>query len=696
MPTVGAGTYRMRAALTGLLALLLLSAAAGAAPAPPFPELFPDATRHEQEAGPPTVTAAYRGDELLGWAFSTAETVGSVGYSGRALDILVGLDARGRLAGARLLSDEEPIFASTRTRAELERFLGDYRGKPIDVALEVRRGGGGEDAVAAVAGATVSSLVINDAILRAARTVARAKGLFGQPGGIDRESFEPADWAALMADGSIVAHRFSLGDVATVLAGQGLLPQAGGDDPSSRFIELFLGLASPARVGRNLVGAEDFARITSGLGPDDHLLFVGANGRYSFKGTRWVRTGAFERLAVVQGDRTVRFTEGDHVRLDELEIAGAPELREAALFIVRAGTGFRPAEPWRLQLLVPGRDQEGERGHAVLETGYQLPARYVAQAPPETPPTPAWAEVWLGRIPDLLVLGTALGVLTGLFFVQDQVARRRYLWVRLRIGFLLFTLIWIGWYATAQLSVVNVLTFGDALRTGFRWDFFLLEPLIFVLWCYVAVALIFWGRGVFCGWLCPFGALQELSNGVARRLGVPQLRVPFWLHERLRAVKFVIFLGLFAVALGSMAQAQRLAEVEPFKTAIVQHFLREPPYVAWALVLLAAGLFVERFFCRYLCPLGAVLALPARLRQFEWLKRHWQCGRECRICEVQCPVQAIQPEGTIHPGECVYCLKCQCNYHDDRLCPPMIERRRRSERRAALARKAASGEAPAI
>ena len=119
-----------------------------------------------------------------------------------------------------------------------------------------------------------------------------------------------------------------------------------------------------------------------------------------------------------------------------------------------------------------------------------------------------------------------------------------------------------------------------------------------MLWSYVAVALIFWGRGVFCGWLCPFGALQELANGAARRIGVP-LKVPFWLHERLRALKFVIFLALFAVALGSMAQAQRLAEVEPFKTAIVLRFLRDWPFVAWALLLLAAGLFIERFFCRY-------------------------------------------------------------------------------------------------
>jgi polyferredoxin len=210
--------------------------------------------------------------------------------------------------------------------------------------------------------------------------------------------------------------------------------------------------------------------------------------------------------------------------------------------------------------------------------------------------------------------------------------------------------------------------------------------LIFILWCYVAATLLFWGRGVFCGWLCPFGALQELLNMLARRFKVPQVQVPFALHERLRPIKFLIFLGLMAVALGSMPRAQLLAEVEPFKTAVVLRFLREWPFVLYALGLLVANLFIQRFFCRYLCPLGAALAIPARIRQFEWLRRHRKCGVECHICEVHCPVQAIHPNGQIHPGECIYCLRCQVNYFDETVCPALIERRKRRERREAVAR----------
>jgi polyferredoxin len=179
---------------------------------------------------------------------------------------------------------------------------------------------------------------------------------------------------------------------------------------------------------------------------------------------------------------------------------------------------------------------------------------------------------------------------------------------------------------------------------------------------------------VYCGWLCPFGALQELVSKLARRAGIRQFSLPFLLHERLWPVKYIIFLSLFAVSLASMTKAFDGAEVEPFKTVVALHFMREWPFVAYALILLLAGVFIERFFCRYLCPLGAALAIPARIRMFEWLKRRPQCGRECRICSVNCPVQAIHPEGQINPNECIYCLNCQTLYHDEHVCPPLKAR----------------------
>jgi polyferredoxin len=190
--------------------------------------------------------------------------------------------------------------------------------------------------------------------------------------------------------------------------------------------------------------------------------------------------------------------------------------------------------------------------------------------------------------------------------------------------------------------------------------------------------------------------LQELLNEAARALKVRQITIPFGVHERLWPIKYIAFLGLFAVSLGSFDLALAGAEVEPFKTAITLRFARSWPFLVYAAALLVGGLFIERAYCRYLCPLGGALAIPARLRMFDWLKRKRQCGTECNICAVRCTVQAIHPDGRINPNECIHCLNCQVLYYDDRTCPPLIERRKRRAARAAMrAERQLAAETPA-
>ncbi|MCB1402786.1 MAG: 4Fe-4S binding protein, partial [Rhodobacteraceae bacterium] len=170
------------------------------------------------------------------------------------------------------------------------------------------------------------------------------------------------------------------------------------------------------------------------------------------------------------------------------------------------------------------------------------------------------------------------------------------------------------------------------------------------------------------------------SNALAQRLGVPQIAVPYVLHERLWVIKYTLFMAILALSFYSMHQALVLAEAEPFKTAISMRFLRAWPFVLFALALLSAGLFIERFYCRYLCPLGAALAIPAKLKIFDWLRRRPQCGRECRLCETKCTVGAIDPIGRINPNECVLCLKCQMIYHDPQTCTVLKARANRAAR----------------
>jgi NosR/NirI family nitrous oxide reductase transcriptional regulator len=228
---------------------------------------------------------------------------------------------------------------------------------------------------------------------------------------------------------------------------------------------------------------------------------------------------------------------------------------------------------------------------------------------------------------------------------------------------------------------MHVLTFLHAAMRNFQWENFLIDPMIFILWGFVALTLLLWGRGVYCGWLCPYGALQELGNQLARRLGVRQLEFPDVVHERLSAVTYLVLIMLFGISLQSLVEAARYAEIEPFKTTIVMRFMREWPFVLYSGALLVVAAFNRKFFCKYLCPLGAALAIPGRFRVFDWwLRRRKECGRPCQTCAHECEVRAIRQTGEINANECHYCLDCQVTYYNERKCMPLVERVKRRER----------------
>ena len=73
------------------------------------------------------------------------------------------------------------------------------------------------------------------------------------------------------------------------------------------------------------------------------------------------------------------------------------------------------------------------------------------------------------------------------------------------------------------------------------------------------------------------------------------------------------------------------AEIEPFKTAITVHFQREWYFVAYALFWLGLGMVLFKGFCRYLCPLGAVMAVGGVLRGRDWIARGWKSKPKRRV-----------------------------------------------------------------
>ncbi len=670
-------------------------------------DLVPGAERFAAPVGTPPVATALAGERTVGYAFVNSDWVNSTGYSGKPIDILVGLSTDGKIAGAQLMDHHEPIVLIGIPPERIAGFIKGYIGR--DVLQIATDAPSVRPEVDIVSGATVTVTVIADSMIRSAIRVARAMKAGGVSAAaaappareIDPTHSAPQDWIGMLGDGSVRRLTLSVGDVTEAFRRAGNNEAAGNpesSDPAASFIDLYAALISVPAIGKRLLGEDGFAALQSSLEPGQQAILVASNGLYSFKGSGYVRGGIFDRFEVIQGDNAIRFRDRTHSRVGGLQVNGAPDFHETDLFRVPEGSTLDPTEPWRLQLLVQRSYGARDKAFLTFNLGYELPQPYLKRLPaaaqaasPRTSPAnelnepPLWQTMWWAKLDQIAVLLVALAILTGVFFFQDWFARRPRLYEGVRLGFLVFTLFWLGWYAQAQLSVVNVLAFLNALRTDFRWEYFLMAPLIFILWFATAASLLFWNRGAFCGWLCPFGALQELLNRAARLVGIPQLRIPFSVHSRLVALKYIIFLLLFGISLSALATAEKAAEIEPFKTAIILHFARSLPFLLYVGAILAASLTVERVFCRYLCPLGAALALPARLRMFDWLRRYRECGNPCQRCGNECPVQAIHPEGHINPNECIQCLHCQMLYHHDHKCPVMVQRRLKREKYAAAA-----------
>ena len=654
---------------------------------------FPEAEAVGAVEGAPPVAEALRGGAVAGYLFSTWDLAAPAGYSGEPFDIVGGVDLEGRLTGIVLLEHYEPMIGPELIPEEaMQRYLDNLAGARVD--RRVRKGGG--RGVDGVSGATISSTLMTGAVLLAGRKAARRAGLLGDGGEglrLDLDRHEDRAWSGLVESGAVARLIVTRGEVARAFG------SAAGEADGRPFLELHAALATPADIGRNLYSARWHNHHLSLLLPGDHLLTLAARGPWPV--LRRARGGAWGAtpLHIRQNGRAIPLDPSGFLDRTAIRASGAPRFADHALYRIAAGAGFDPLRPWTLEAAVHPSDfgidasPGGEPARFALR--YEVPRHLITGGEAALiaagliePPTVLlgllredslsdWQRLWVDRAGDIAILVGLLTALTLIFTLQDRLSRHRRLHRALRTAFLAVTLVWLGWMHDAQLTTLNVLTYARAALGGVDWRVFLVDPLILILSAYVGLSLVLWGRGVFCGWLCPFGALQELTNRAGRLLRVPQLRVPETVQEKLWALKYVAAAVLCATAAYSMDAAGKAAEIEPFKTAIVVMFDRGWPFVAWALALLAVGLFVERFFCRFLCPLGGVLTLLGKFHLVHWLKRRPECGNPCAVCRSSCPIGAIAADGAINENECLQCLDCQVDYYDDAVCPPLVARRRR-------------------
>lgn len=202
------------------------------------------------------------------------------------------------------------------------------------------------------------------------------------------------------------------------------------------------------------------------------------------------------------------------------------------------------------------------------------------------------------------------------------------------------------------------LTTGHTLRTTNLFNFALLIS--------VVGASILSGRS-FCGWICPIGTLQDLLASLSRRLSGGKnkahhglknkarfpLRVPQKIDKWLRYLKYFILLGILIAS--TMTLYPPLYHFCPVRALFGFHLST----LLWVVLItfIITSMLIQRFWCKYLCPLGALLAVSNKIAPIRIVIDKNRCTN-CHICETECPVDITPIPENMRSLECVQCLEC--------------------------------------
>lgn len=645
-------------------------------------EIFPSATRIGPIDTDIPVTPVYQLNELLGYVFESDDFVNFIGFSGQTVNLLIGIDTDGVFTGLKILKHNEPIFLHGLGEAPMFDFIKQYLGHSVKERFIVNaRKKDSLDAtyVDGVTKATISVLVINDTITAAAIQVAREKlSGFIAPSNtsVDLDYYQPLDFSELVQKKFITHWQLSRNEAITLAEKSSpslttiINRISDGDD---NFIDLHFAFVHIPIIGKNLLGEQEYQRLIENLKPGEHALMIFGMGKYAFVSDDFIPQTVPSRLSGEQAGLPVDIRDIDFYSYDEPTFAQAiPDFNKIKVFRIKSQSGFELNKELSLSLTLNYNQSFLSKKQYSFTINNTLPDQLFIHKEPQLNPEenrPLWLKIWIARSTEIIILSAYLLFLVMIFIKQDTITKSADTTHKLRFASLVFVLFFIGFYSQGQLSVINIYTLLLSIWQGFNINVFLLDPIIFILWVFVFISLFLWGRGLFCGWLCPFGALQEFASLVASKLKIKQIKIKPQHHKTAQKIKYFILLLLVGSSFYSLTLAGRLAEIEPFKTSITLNFVRYWPFVLYVILLLALSLKIHKVYCRYLCPLGAGLAIVGRYPLFKWLTRRKECGSPCQLCRnKKCGIDAINKDGSIDYGECIQCLDCVVTINDPTVC----------------------------
>ena len=228
------------------------------------------------------------------------------------------------------------------------------------------------------------------------------------------------------------------------------------------------------------------------------------------------------------------------------------------------------------------------------------------------------------------------------------------------ISFILLPGLFISIFASIG-AIYTAIIHGTFSITEYSWRIILVAA--------VFIVTFIWGR-FFCGFVCSFGAMQDLLGLGGKRLP-KKITVPEKADRYLRYLKFAVLLFMvFGVWTFSVTGTTLWSPWTIFGMYATFSGFPGGAYLlsvggVLLLVIIIGSVFIERFFCKYLCPLGALFAVASKFRIFRIKKPSAGCG-SCTLCASKCRMSVpMNKYDSIASGECINCLSCTTVCHRD-------------------------------
>ncbi len=187
----------------------------------------------------------------------------------------------------------------------------------------------------------------------------------------------------------------------------------------------------------------------------------------------------------------------------------------------------------------------------------------------------------------------------------------------------------------------------------------------FVLMWIVFALTVFLGP-VFCGWICPLGSIQEWFGKLGKKIFKRRFNrmIPYKVDRILRYLRYVM-LG-WVLYMTAVTGTLVFSDIDPYFALF--NFWRSEVAIGGVFILavvLVLSLIVERPFCKYACPYGAVLGVFNLFRIFKIRRRPSTCI-DCKACDRSCPMNIpVSTSGAVRDHQCISCLKCT----SEQVCP---------------------------